>query len=100
MKDVSLEIAGAGRFRLVGAVDFDTVPDLWEESLHVFPGASSVEVDLESVSAADSAAVALLLAWTRWARERDQSIRFVRVPQTMLAIARLSDLEDLLPLEQ
>lgn len=99
MKEAKLDIAGAGRFRLSGDVDFETVPELWEESLQVFPAAATVEVDLASVGVADSSAVALLLAWTRWARARQQSIRFVRVPETMLAIARLSDLEELLPLD-
>ena len=60
-----LQDLGAGRFRLEGEVDFDSVPELWAGSEAAFAPHASLEVDLDGVTRADSAAVALLLAWTR-----------------------------------
>lgn len=99
MSEARLESLGEGRFRLLGGLDYDSVPLLWERSLEAFEPHAGLQLDLQGVSRADSAAVALLLAWTRWAARRGRPIRFLRVPRSMLAIIELSDLEGLLPIE-
>lgn len=99
MSEARLESLGEGRFRLVGVLDYDSVPVLWERSQEAFEPHLGLELDLHEVNRADSSAVALMLAWTRWAARRSKSIRFLRVPRPMLAIIELSDLDGLLPIE-
>lgn len=55
--------------------------------------------DLAEVSRADSAGLALLMEWLRMGKAAGMDIRFRHLPQQLLAIARASDLERLIPLE-
>lgn len=98
MNEARLESLGEGRFRLAGELGFETVPAIWAEANAVFEPFGEIEVDLQAITRADSAAVALLLAWTRRARSRGKVIRFRGVPAAMLTIIELSDLDGLLPL--
>ncbi len=89
----------AGRFEVSGELGFETVSALLEQSrstLFAEP-AARIELDLGGVSRADSAGLALLLQWMRMARELNCEIRFQRLPQQLLAIARPAELEPLLP---
>lgn len=55
-------------------------------------------VDLAGVTDADSAAVAVLLAWVRAAQERNQTIAIVHAPESVRSLAALYGVADLLPL--
>ena len=55
-------------------------------------------VDLAEVSEADSSAVAVLLAWTRVAKERRQPLTIIDVPPSIHSLAALYGVTDLLPL--
>lgn len=58
--------------------------------------AGTTEFDLGSVGAADSSAVALLLAWQRRARQSGQSLVYVNVPGSLRTLAHLYGVEELL----
>jgi phospholipid transport system transporter-binding protein len=63
-------------------------------------GDGAVVLDLQGVTRADSAGLALMLQWVDEARRRGRSIRFSGVPDSLLDIARFSNVLDLLPLER
>lgn len=86
-----------GEFALRGSLSFDTVPGLWAQADGVFQDAPALTIDLGGVERADSAGLALLIEWTRQARDHGQTIRFVNLPEQMLAIARVSGLDNILP---
>jgi len=52
--------------------------------------------DLGGVKAADSSAVALMLAWERRARAQGRSLKFINVPGGVDALARLYGVDDLI----
>ena len=54
------------------------------------------EIDLADVTASDSAGLALLLEWVTWANHSVREIRFIGVPERVLAIARTTEVEPLL----
>jgi phospholipid transport system transporter-binding protein len=88
---------GDGRYRLEGAVTLATVTDLRRAGVRAFahaPGA--IEVDLSGVGRADSGGLALLVDWLAWARAAHRVLKFTAPPAALLALARLSDVEDLL----
>ncbi len=95
---VQLEEQSPGHWRLSGELSFQTVPGLSERSAALFADQSHVDVDLRDVRRADSAGVALLVEWAREARQRAVEIRYLNVPGQMLAIARVSSLDQILPL--
>lgn len=91
-----LEALGAGRFRVSGVLDASTAADVLTQSEERFANEPSLHVDLGGVSEGDSAGLALLIEWLRCARRRGQSIEFTNAPAQINALARISEVEDLL----
>lgn len=87
---------------LSGSLNTYTVPGLWQFSQNILKddNASLILFNLENVTHSDSSGVALLIAWTRMFKQRNQKIRFVDLPTQMLAIIRVSDLEKILPINR
>ena len=92
-----LEQADDGRLVLSGELSMATVPTLLAQGLHSAE-AAEVRVDLQGVTRADSAGVALLIEWQRAARRQQRRLRFQNIPPQMLAIARLCGVDELLAL--
>lgn len=61
--------------------------------------ASGLVIDLADVARADSAGLALLMQWLRMGQTQGADVRFRHLPEQLLAIARASDLDGLIPLE-
>ena len=88
-----------GGYSLSGELDFNTVPVIWKDSEAMFTNGSPKElvIDLTAVTRADSAALALLIGWVRRAQSAGVSTAFKGIPGQLLAIARVSGVEDMLP---
>lgn len=96
--DARLEAVAAGRLKLVGELSFRSVPELLETSLEMIREVPEITVDLADVERSDSAGVALLVEWMREVRRQGKSITYLNIPSQMLAIARVSSLDTVLPL--
>jgi phospholipid transport system transporter-binding protein len=92
----AFEPRGGGRFVLSGSVGFRTARAVLEQTPALFGDAPVIKVDLSGVTEADSAGLALLIEWVSWARKARREIRFFEIPQQIRAIARISEVEDLL----
>jgi ABC-type transporter Mla MlaB component len=93
----TLRDLGGGRFALEGAVTMATVTGLRAAGLRTFAHADgALEVDLSTIKRLDSGALALLVDWLAWARSARRSLRYTAPPPALLALARLSDVEELL----
>ncbi|MBA2490737.1 MAG: STAS domain-containing protein [Gammaproteobacteria bacterium] len=101
MTTASLVAQGNGRFAVEGELSFTTAPELWARSNEAFAiaGDRVIAIDLGKAGRADSAGLALLVAWTRWARERSRSIRFVNTPSQVASLASANELGELLGLQ-
>jgi len=91
-----LEAGADGQYRLSGELSFRTVPDLLRQSQALFEGCSTFVVDLQEVTRADSAGLALLLEWLQGCRRRQQDLFFRNLPRALGDIARVSNLGPLL----
>jgi len=87
-----------GCFILSGTLSFKTVPVIWRQGLDLFSEAPSLLLDLSGIKRSDSAGVALLVDWMRFARSHNKPISYINMPQQMLAIVRASSLDAILPL--
>jgi phospholipid transport system transporter-binding protein len=87
---------GPGRYALAGPVGFRNAGELLAASSALFKGESRIEVDLGGVTDVDSAGLALLLEWLSMARRQGQVVSFAGVPEKLLALARLSGVEEML----
>jgi phospholipid transport system transporter-binding protein len=91
-----MESLGEGRFRVSGVLDATTATEVLEESESRFAEASKIDVDLGGVGESDSAGLALLIEWLRMARQSGKEIHFANVPAQIEALARISEVEDLI----
>jgi phospholipid transport system transporter-binding protein len=91
-----LESLGGGRFRVSGVLDASTAREVLEQSESRFAQSKEIDVDLGGVGESDSAGLALLIEWLRAARLGGRAIRFANVPAQIDALARISEVEDLI----
>ena len=84
------------RLVVSGAVTLGNATLLLEEGRrHIAEGVQTV--DLAEVNEMDSALLAVLLAWLRDARSRDQKLSFVNLPESLRTIAKLYGVDRLIP---
>lgn len=88
--------ADNGRVEIAGDLTFETVAGLRERGAEVLQGVGDVTLDLNAVTRADSAGLALMVEWLKQARRHDASLRVVNMPDQMLAIARMVKLDSFL----
>jgi phospholipid transport system transporter-binding protein len=98
-----LQVQADGHLHLSGELSMATVPALLAGQkpfalVTDADPAATVIIDLAGVTRADSAGLALLIQWQREAQARQRGIRFQHIPAQMLAMARLSGVDQLLAL--
>lgn len=86
-----------GQFRISGELDFQSVPIIWEKSQELFGSSDSVVVDLTGVVRCNSAGLALLIQWMRYAKSLDKRIVFHHIPEQMREIAKVCGVDQFLP---
>ncbi|ALA24125.1 sulfate transporter [Piscirickettsia salmonis] len=79
-------------FALKGEVSFKTVNGLWQQSLVLFADMSGeagddLQVDLAQVTLLDSAGLALLVAWKKWAQARQWAVCYRAAPTSVKTLA-------------
>lgn len=87
----------SGKFRLQGNMSFESSPAALDESMRLFADQPEIELDFSDVSSTDSAGLALLIEWVGWARREQRQLHFSHLPAQALALARISDVEKMLP---
>jgi phospholipid transport system transporter-binding protein len=91
--------AGAdGRAQLRGSLTFATARQARVEGLEKFQqcGAQACEVDCSGIAKSDSAGLSVLLEWLAVAKRNGRSLRYVKLPEGLIALARISEVEELL----
>jgi phospholipid transport system transporter-binding protein len=92
-----LRLDGDGRALVEGALDFGTVGRLLPVGCEAILAERASVIDLSGVAAGDSAGLALLIEWLSVARAAGRALRYAHVPQQLQQLARLSEVEELLP---
>lgn len=82
-----------------GELSKETVPSVWRDANPLIQAATQDLVfDLKDVTRTDSAGLALLLEWMTLARKKALQIHFRNLPAQLWEIAKVSDLEEIIPL--
>ncbi|MFO8024177.1 lipid asymmetry maintenance protein MlaB [Thiohalophilus sp.] len=99
MSDTAIKPQNDNSYLISGELNMQTVPGLLQQVEPIL-GTSHGEVcfDLQAVTRSDSAGLALLVEWMQFARQQDRKLSFRNLPDQLRDIARISGLEDLLPL--
>lgn len=95
-----LEKISHGHYLLKGQLNLKTVPELWETNkTPLFADkTNTIEIELSQLERSDSSGLALLVEWYREAEQGGKKITFFNLPTQMYEIARISGLNEILPL--
>ena len=99
MSKAGIEVSKDG-YSVRGDLSFATVREILQLSRPLFLEARELNIDLSAVASADSAGLALLVEWYRDAAHTGKKIRFMGVPAQLRALAKISDVDELLELSK
>jgi phospholipid transport system transporter-binding protein len=87
-----------GRIVVTGELTFATARDARQLGVLVLESsrAERLVIDCAAVSRADSAGLAVLLDWLAWGRRKSRAVTLQNLPQSLVAIARISEVDGLL----
>jgi len=95
MGDLKVEVDGS-QVTLNGEISYKTVVSALK--VKIFSANEPVSVDFAGVGHADSAGLALMVHWVREAKKRDVAVDFRNIPKKLIALAEMSNLEEVLPI--
>lgn len=96
MTGFSIAAPGPGRLEASGAMSYPSAAAALRAGVALIPSSGQCTIDLSRVTEADSAGLAVLVEWLATARSRGTAVRYEGIPAQILAIARISDLDELL----
>ena len=87
-----------GRVIVSGELSFATAREARQTGLLVLEGsrADRIVIDCAAVTRADSAGLAVLLDWLAWGRRKSRPIDLQNLPASLVAIARISEVDGML----
>lgn len=88
----------SGRVAVSGELTFATARDARQLGILVLESSRGerIVVDCSAVTRADSAGLAVLLDWLAWGRRKHRSIALENLPASLVAIAKISEVDTLL----
>jgi phospholipid transport system transporter-binding protein len=96
--DPQVTIASPGHISVGSALTFETARRVCEAGVECFvsDGSPTIVVDCSAVPNADSAGLAVLIEWRRWAHQQGRHLKFSNLPAQISAIAHLSEVSEVL----
>ena len=95
---IGISEPASGRVIVSGELTFATARDARQLGVLVLESsrAERIVIDCAGVTRADSAGLAVLLDWLAWSRRKNRPVSFEHLPASLVAIARISEIDGLL----
>ena len=95
---VAIGEATSGRVTVTGELTFASAREARQLGILVLEGsrADRIVIDCTGVTRADSAGLAVLLDWLAWGRRRSHVVSLENLPPSLVAIAKISEVDELL----
>ena len=95
---VELQESSPGQFAVRGPLTFATARAARQTGLAAFGAGNSprTEVDCAGITSSDSAGMTVLIDWLAFAKRSGRSLHYTNLPHPLQALARISDVLDLL----
>lgn len=95
---VGISESQPGQVAVTGELTFASARDARQLGVMVLESSSAgrIVVDCSGVTKADSAGLAVLLDWLAWGRRRSRAVSLQGLPPSLIAIARISEVDQLL----
>jgi phospholipid transport system transporter-binding protein len=94
----SVESDTMGTLRVSGAISFGNAARALTQVPQAPRAGAAMDIDLAALENADSATLAVLIAWAAAINKRGATLHYRRAPQGLRNLARLCDVEGLLGL--
>jgi phospholipid transport system transporter-binding protein len=92
----SVEADTLGTLRVTGAISYANATQALAQAPRPPQAGAPLTIDLSALENADSATLAVLIAWSARVRERGSVLRYTRVPEGLRNLARLCEVDALL----
>ena len=103
MTELTLDTSTSGKVSVKGRFDRTTITQGWPDRSAVLKQAANngnqLEVDLAAVERVDTAALAVLVDLVRQSRTCDIKLHISHAPDSLVKLAKISDVTDFLPLQ-
>ena len=90
MNKLAIINKGGGRIALVGDMTFATIDKKIAKATAFLASAKEITIDMAGITNTDSAGLALMIEWLKYARSKRAHLRFQNVPEQLVTLARLS----------
>jgi phospholipid transport system transporter-binding protein len=97
--NVEVAEAAPGQITVRGALSFETARTACDLGIKLFKRARKapqIVIDCGGVTEADSAGLAVMLEWLKWALKNQRPMAFENLPESIRAVARIGEVEPLL----
>lgn len=84
------------RLMISGDLTFSTTTKLLNESLPFLKNLSAITIDFSNVQSSNSAGLALIIEWLKWAKENKKTISFTAIPEGIAAVTKVCGLEKII----
>lgn len=91
-----IEKVKEGIYRISGNIDFSTVMTLLTQFRNLSLREKNIVIDLQAVEKANSAGLGLLVELLGYAQKQGQIIRFSNIPESLMDLAVMSNVDQLL----
>jgi len=95
---VEISEPDSGRIVVTGELTFASAREARQLGVLVLESsrANSLVIDCSGVTRADSAGLAVLLDWLAWGRRKSRTVSLENLPASLVAIAKISEVDGLL----
>lgn len=84
------------RILVSGDLDFTSVMSVYKESLVFFVDHYTAVIDFKKVTSSNSAALALIVEWLKYAKTNRKKVKFTNLPEHLLEIVKATDTSPLI----
>ncbi len=95
MQNIEILSSSKDNYIIKGDLTFSTINKQTMKVLNLQPSASIINIDLQQLGKIDSAGLALLIEWIKFARAYQTELRFEHIPAQLSALAKLSDISEI-----
>lgn len=94
MQNLEITSLSKDNYQIKGELTFATINTQTINALNFKQASSPIKVDLQQIRKIDSAGLALLIEWLRFAQAHHTELQFKHIPTQLTALAKLSYLSE------
>lgn len=95
MQNIEILSPSKDNYIIKGDLTFSTINKTTMKVLNFRQRASIINIDLKQLGKIDSAGLALLIEWVKFARAYQTELRFEHIPAQLSALAKLSEISEI-----